>query len=325
MAQIGPTDQHPDEKIRHALRLIEHAYDEKSRLAEHELKQLRALNKERQGQVTALESRVADLEAQLRDANDRVSLAANERDAIRNELKAMQREVSKLDQFKRSILQSIKDDDAAPPTLTASSININNERTYCGSSAPYAFGSTHYAPAQYSPQVRSPSMGILPDAYQGGGTVSAVPSRLSATHRCGAGPVPGIMYGDSAVPSSIMPNAAEPPPASAAHIDGKDFFKAARLRLTYEQFNTFLINIRSLNDRLQTQEETLAQVSISFNQVTQQQSHCRALHLYYISQASCLLNFTQRYSHHGRRLRRFSAKIMKTCFSSLRNFWSSTG
>ena len=101
----------PDKKVRQGLRLIEVAYDEKSRMAEHELNQLRTINKERQSQVAVLESRVAELEAQLREQAERTNMVASERDAARNELKAMQRDMAKLDQFKRSIMQSIKDED----------------------------------------------------------------------------------------------------------------------------------------------------------------------------------------------------------------------
>ena len=47
------------------------------------------------------------------------------------------------------------------------------------------------------------------------------------------------------------------PPGSSSVVDGKDFFRQARLRLTYEQFNQFLNNIKRLNDHAQSREETL--------------------------------------------------------------------
>ena len=43
----------------------------------------------------------------------------------------------------------------------------------------------------------------------------------------------------------------------SAQLDGKDFFRQARLRLTYEQFNQFLSNIMRLNDHAQTRDETV--------------------------------------------------------------------
>ena len=47
-------------------------------------------------------------------------------------------------------------------------------------------------------------------------------------------------------------------------MDGKDFFRQARLRLTYEQFNQFLTNIKRLNDHAQTRDETLARAQEIF-------------------------------------------------------------
>ena len=40
-------------------------------------------------------------------------------------------------------------------------------------------------------------------------------------------------------------------------MEGRDFFRQARLRLSYEQFNQFLPNIKRLNDRAQTRDDTL--------------------------------------------------------------------
>ena len=41
-------------------------------------------------------------------------------------------------------------------------------------------------------------------------------------------------------------------PASDTRSDGRDFFRTARQRLSYERFNTFLTNIKRLNNREQT-------------------------------------------------------------------------
>jgi hypothetical protein len=54
--------------------------------------------------------------------------------------------------------------------------------------------------------------------------------------------------------------------SAAAVVDGKDFFRQARLRLTYEQFNQFLSNIKRLNDHAQTRDETLARAQDIFGQ-----------------------------------------------------------
>eukprot|EP00918_Siedleckia_nematoides_P067970 GHVU01147909.1.p1 GENE.GHVU01147909.1~~GHVU01147909.1.p1 ORF type:complete len:216 (+),score=34.22 GHVU01147909.1:1270-1917(+) len=46
----------------------------------------------------------------------------------------------------------------------------------------------------------------------------------------------------------------------SAAIDGKNFFRAARNRLNYEQFNCFLLEIRKMNGRSQSRDETLTHV-----------------------------------------------------------------
>ncbi|KAL1522643.1 hypothetical protein AB1Y20_017622 [Prymnesium parvum] len=265
--ELGVSEQHPDEKFRHGLRLIEIAYDERSRLAELELNQLRSMNKERQGQITALESRVAELEAHMREANERANHVANERDLARNELKAVQRDMAKLDQFKRSILQSIKDEDVAPTLATSS---VSHDHGLRGGAHNLMYGTQQLAGAhQYTPAIRSPATAATySESYRTGTGLSAVPSRSNGAHRSAAVAPPStpayteMQIAHSApapTPAPLGAPAPAPPSSSTAHVDGKDFFKAARLRLSYEQFNTFLINIRSLNDRLQTQEETLAQ------------------------------------------------------------------
>lgn len=42
-----------------------------------------------------------------------------------------------------------------------------------------------------------------------------------------------------------------------ARVDGKEFFRQVRSRLSYEQFGAFLANVKELNSHKQTREETL--------------------------------------------------------------------
>ena len=47
-------------------------------------------------------------------------------------------------------------------------------------------------------------------------------------------------------------------------MDGKEFFRQARARLSYEKFSQFLSNIKELNAHKQTRQETLARASEIF-------------------------------------------------------------
>ncbi|THU48091.1 hypothetical protein C4D60_Mb09t22570 [Musa balbisiana] len=64
-------------------------------------------------------------------------------------------------------------------------------------------------------------------------------------------------------PSSKQSSAANSPPRGRSipvrmpRVDGKEFFRQARSRLSYEQFGAFLANIKELNAHRQSREETL--------------------------------------------------------------------
>lgn len=52
--------------------------------------------------------------------------------------------------------------------------------------------------------------------------------------------------------------------SSTTQVDGKLFFKEAREKLTLEQFNSLLTNIKKLNNHTQTREETLERTRLIF-------------------------------------------------------------
>ncbi|KAL0388726.1 UNVERIFIED_CONTAM: hypothetical protein Sradi_2754400 [Sesamum radiatum] len=49
-------------------------------------------------------------------------------------------------------------------------------------------------------------------------------------------------------------------------VDGKEFFRLVRNRLSYEQFGAFLANVKELNSQKQTKEETLRKADEIFGQ-----------------------------------------------------------
>jgi hypothetical protein len=46
-------------------------------------------------------------------------------------------------------------------------------------------------------------------------------------------------------------------PGASPRVDGKEFFRQARARLSYEQFSSFLASIKELNAGRQSREDTL--------------------------------------------------------------------
>uniref|UniRef100_A0ACD5W3L1 Uncharacterized protein n=1 Tax=Avena sativa TaxID=4498 RepID=A0ACD5W3L1_AVESA len=96
------------------------------------------------------------------------------------------------------------------------------------------------------------STAVSPKLSPGGGGTATSP-RLE-----------GHMAVSAWLPSSKISSAANSPPRghsvsgrSTTRVDGKEFFRQARSRLSYEQFAAFLANIKELNAHRQSQEETL--------------------------------------------------------------------
>ena len=206
--------------------------------------QLRAYTKQQQNQIAALERRVAELEQAARDADERTRQMADEKARVENELKTTQRDLSKLDSFKRSILQSIQDEElpgAGLGGLSAAGLGGDFTPAVPPSSSASAFRESMANPMASALVGRTPSMPTSP----------APPVNVSSA-------TPALPTGGGGSPTGGEGGNA------AAVMDGKDFFRQARLRLTYEQFNQFLTNIKRLNDHAQTRDETLARAQEIF-------------------------------------------------------------
>ena len=175
-----------------------------------------------------MERRVAELEHQARESDERARQLTDDKALLQQELKTTQRDLSKLDAFKRSIIQSIHEEDVPaglggmPPVFSG------------GAPPPSTDFTPAAAPTPYSP------------APPPSGSAGAFMSAAGGTVR-----------------SPVQPSSPGETNAAAV-MDGKDFFRQARLRLTYEQFNQFLSNIKRLNDHAQTRDETLARAQEIF-------------------------------------------------------------
>lgn len=145
---------------------------------------------------------------QLRDSEQQKQQLVNEKSQMASELKSLSRDLSKLDQFKKSIMQSIHEDDPVP-----SSRYRGGASAYDASPPTHAYEPTPAAPRAYSPP--SHASPPLPAAGADGSSYKPLSSAASSPPMAAAAPAEG----------------------GSAHLDGKDFFRQARLRLTYEQFN----------------------------------------------------------------------------------------
>jgi len=221
-----------EQQLEVGLHVLRHAFRKKVKELETDNANMRQFGKEKQNQVVMLEQKVSSLESVVDDMTRRAKeLAAEnarvaaERDALAENVKKLTKDMKRLDQFKRSILNTIESDDVPAPAGAA-----------------YDFDR---APLPLPQQVQTPSPPKGTDADD----LIAQIDRSIAT-----GDTNGSRFPDIAGAGGSGSAGAA---ADAAQVDGKEFFKRARHRLSFQQFNEFLANIKKLNSHLQTREETL--------------------------------------------------------------------
>lgn len=250
--QVLPDD--PADQLELAHRIANAAFVAQTQSLAKERDALKDQCAEMKARSKQLERRVASMEDELHDAADKATMAMEERDkltaektALINTVKKLNKEVAKLDAFKRNLMQTLADDgedgaggagDAAGERLVTSvlaSADANENR--------FGERGERYGGSQTESE-RSP------ERVSRRTSAAASPARLSA-----ASPL-GEANGSSGDGSS----------AAARKVDGKAFFREARARLSYEHFSEFLQNIKELNAHKQTRAETLARADDIFGE-----------------------------------------------------------
>ncbi|KAI5588215.1 hypothetical protein BDE02_05G081800 [Populus trichocarpa] len=218
---------------------------------------------------------------------------SKERDSLAMTAKKLGRDLAKLETFKRQLMQSLSDDSSSQQAESVdigtcdqsvprvypdkdegmngyvthhsfsgcTDIRNNNSIDEASRHAGQRFSITPYITPRRTP-TGTPniiSTSVSPKGYSAAGS----PQRTS-----GATSPTKPQYDKQAslsswYPSSQQSSAANSPPRGRAipgrppRMDGKEFFRQARSRLSYEQFSAFLANIKKLNGQEQTREETL--------------------------------------------------------------------
>uniref|UniRef100_A0A0D9YFG6 At4g15545-like C-terminal domain-containing protein n=1 Tax=Oryza glumipatula TaxID=40148 RepID=A0A0D9YFG6_9ORYZ len=239
--------------------------------------------------AASLEQALRDSDARLRAALDDNAKLAKERDSLAHTSKKLARDLAKLETFKRHLMQSLGDDN--PPIQETVDIRTCEQSVAKASSwkdgvahsrhhhpvSSLADGSTeiesvnqevarpfeqklsvtHISPRLTSdPAAKTRTAATSPRRYS-----TAVSPKLAASATSPR--LEGHMAMQPWLPSSKMSSAANSPPRShsisgrTTRVDGKEFFRQARNRLSYEQFAAFLANIKELNAHRQSREETL--------------------------------------------------------------------
>lgn len=258
---------------------------------------------ELQAQVDSLVASLADLSSKLQHADEEKATLVNENASLSNAVNKLNRDVAKLEVFKKALMQSLQEEDdgsvgapkAVPRKVAVDSFsagsNLEEEEashsalkstsaqsqiSETGSSISEDGG---YNDIDSSKQgipygLQLPSLTTTPRLTPPGSpprlTAALSPPKVSKPvsprrHSIAISSTRNMFEERSSMFSSMPPGhhstmtspfdtGSQP---GRTRVDGKEFFRQVRSRLSYEQFSSFLANVKELNSHKQTREETL--------------------------------------------------------------------
>ncbi|XP_042491417.1 uncharacterized protein At4g15545 [Macadamia integrifolia] len=275
---------------------------------ESECSRLRSYLDQKDDLISDLQAQVHSLDASLSETADRLALADQEKENLLKEnaslsstVKKLNRDVSKLESFRKTLMQSLEEEDdnsargsqvvakkiSSHESLSSASLFGEEEATLApskSSSIRSQFseaGNSFTEDSEIDASRPRISQGLLlasqtstprftPPSSPPSFSASASPTRTSKPasprrHSISFATTRG-MFDDRASIFSSVPSSQHSSITSSADIgfqtgrtrvDGKEFFRQVRTRLSYEQFGAFLANVKELNSHKQTREETL--------------------------------------------------------------------
>ncbi|GKV45367.1 hypothetical protein SLEP1_g52459 [Rubroshorea leprosula] len=291
---VIPTD--PYEQLDLARKITSMAIASRVSNLEAEMGKMRQKVYEKDRIIYDLEEKVSRLQQAYHESESRYKITldenmklSKERDSLALTAKKLNRDLSKLETFKRQLMQSLSDENASPAetvdigtcdqavpkaypdkdegingyTLHSSNGSTDMARTTdeVSTHAVQRFSLTPYITPRHTP-TGTPKI-ISTTGSPGGYSAAGSPQRTSGSTSPLKPHYDGRASLSSWYPSSQQSSAANSPPRGRSlpgrtpRIDGKEFFRQARSRLSYEQFSAFLANIKELNAQKQTREETL--------------------------------------------------------------------
>eukprot|EP00775_Hariotina_reticulata_P011708 gene11708-11853_t len=237
-----PTDGFLQLELAH--KICCHAYTQQVSRLESEAQHMHSTLTQNQHVIKSLERRVAAMETEMQEHQQtaRQSLTEQhkliaEKNALIETVKRLNREVAKLEHFKRNLLQQLQDDaendgSSLAPSLAA--VDLTTERLVT---------EQHNINSILGPgAARFASPPPAARAAAGRGVVGSAG---------GAGSVAGLAAAAGSYTSEGGGARTSP------RVDGKEFFRQARARLSYEQFSQFLVAIKELNAGRASRENTL--------------------------------------------------------------------
>ncbi|KAE8660109.1 LEC14B family protein [Hibiscus syriacus] len=282
--QVLPSD--PFDQLDVARKITSIALSTRVSSLEAESSSLKHKLAEKDQQIADLCAQIEALEASLSETSDKLVNVDQEKESLlkdnaslSNTVRKLQRDVSKLEVFRRKLMQSLQDDEessatggrpiVAKPTpsedaaaLLSRTASMRSQYSDTGNS--YTEDrDTDAAPSRpaiphgllLASQTTTPRM--TPPGSPPSVSASASPTRTSKPvsprrHAVSFSTSRGMFDDRSSVSSTDSGSQ-----SGRTRVDGKEFFRQVRSRLSYKQFGAFLTNVKELNSQKQTREETL--------------------------------------------------------------------
>ncbi|GLT42037.1 hypothetical protein SLA2020_160600 [Shorea laevis] len=300
--QVLPSD--PFEQLDVARKITSIALSTRLSSLESESSALRGKLAEKDELIAQLQAQIESLDASLSDTADKLTRADQEKESLlkdnaslSNTVRKLQRDVSKLEVFRRTLMQSLQEDDEssgrspqfiAKPTPTEDDASLLS-RTSSMRSQFSEMGNSFAEDRETDASRHGISHGLLlvsqtgtpqltPPGSPPSLSASVSPTRTSKPvsprrHSMSFSTSRSIFDDRSSILSSVSSGHHSSISSSdtgshhgRTRVDGKEFFRQVRSRLSYEQFGAFLANVKELNSHKQTKEETLRKAEEIFGE-----------------------------------------------------------
>lgn len=215
------------------IRIITSAYQNKMHGLEQEIRGLRMTFEEQRGNVAGLQKKNSALEVELVEGHQRAQQLSEENKELFKTMTNLRKQIGRLEHLKQAVLTSIQDDAEKETEFGDMRMLMSEE---------YLRGATPLTTAELG--FGGPQRHSVPRQHQG-----LYEQQQHHHHHAVSGPPLPQEPPQEPVASGVG--------GAAGTVDGKQFFRQARSRLSYEAFNMFLASIKRLNNGQQTREETL--------------------------------------------------------------------
>ncbi|KAK3033126.1 hypothetical protein RJ639_036485 [Escallonia herrerae] len=218
--------------------------------------------------VSKLETEVARLRLKshekdraIAELEEKMKLS-KERDSLSMATKKLGRDLSKLETFKRQLMQSLNDEDSSQAeTVDIGTCDQSVPKSYLAKGSKptgHRFSITPYITPRLTPTgtPKIISSNVSPGRYSAAGSLQKTSGMTSPTKAQYEGPTSLSSWYSSSQQSSAAssPPRGRPIPAFVPFGSHQKWFRS---QLSFEQFSAFLANIKELNAQKQSREDTL--------------------------------------------------------------------